>query len=54
MGSFPMILGNFNYVFQICSYCQFLCVNTLSISSPLTAALHVVDLILHFLLLHCG
>ena len=27
---------------------------TLSIFSPMTAALHVVDLILNFLFLHCG
>ena len=29
-------------------------VDTLSIYSPLTTALHVVDLILKFLFLHCG
>ena len=39
---------------QICSYCDFLYVDTLSFFSPWTAALHVVDGILNFLFLHCG
>ena len=38
----------------ICSLSEFLCINTLSISSPLTAALHVVDLILNFILCTVG
>ena len=55
MGSFPMIVGYFLTIFsEICSYCEFLNVDTLSIFSPLTATLHVVDLILNFLFLHCG
>ena len=55
MGSFPLIVGYFlTIVSQICCYSDFYCVDTLSIFSPLTAALHVVDLILNFLLLHCG
>ena len=41
-------------VLNLLSVLIFFRVNTLSIFSPLTAALHVVDLILHFLLLHCG
>ena len=46
MGSFPIIFSK-SVVFV-----KFLCVNTLSIFSPLTAPLHVVDLILNFILLH--
>ena len=38
----------------MCSYFEFLYVDTLSIFSPLTAASHVVVSILNFLLLHCG
>ena len=38
----------------MCSCCEFLNVNTLSIFSPMSAALHGVDLILNFLFLHCG
>ena len=50
-----MIVGYFVTIFSEDSYyCEFLCVDTLSLFSPLTAALHVVDLILNFLLLHCG
>ena len=45
MGIFPIILSKF---------VNFPCVNTLPIFSPSTAALHVVDLILNFILLHCG
>ena len=48
MGSFPIIFSK-SVVFV-----KFLCVNTLSIFSPLTAALHVVDFILNFILLHYG
>ena len=54
MGGFPMIVGYFlTIVLSICSYCEFHRVDTLSISSPLTAVLHAVDLILNFLFLHC-
>ena len=45
MGSFPMIVRYFLTIFS----CEFLYVDTLSIFSALTAALHVVDLILNFL-----
>ena len=38
----------------MCGYCDFLNLDTLSIFSPMTAALHVVDVILNFLFLHCG
>ena len=48
VGSFPMVSSK-SVVFV-----KFLCVNTLSIFSRLSAALHVVDLILIFILLHCG
>ena len=48
MGSFAIIVSN-SVVFLKVS-----CVNTLSIFSPSTAALHVVDFILKFILLHCG
>ena len=48
MGTFPIIFSK-SVVFV-----KFLCVNTLSIVSPFTAAVHVVDLILNFILLHCG
>ena len=55
MGSFPMIVGCVQTIFsQMCSYCEVFCVDTLSIFSSLTAALHVADLILNFHLLHCG
>ena len=55
MGSFPLIVRDFlTIVSQICSSCEFYCVDTLSMFSPLTAALHVVHWILNFLLLHCG
>ena len=48
VGSFPIIFSK-SVVFA-----KFLCVDTLSIFSPLTAALHVLVLILNFILLHCG
>ena len=48
MGSFAIIVSN-SVVFV-----KVLCVNTLSIFSPSTAALNVVDLILKFILLHCA
>ena len=55
MGSFPMIVGYFLTIFSsICSFWEFLDLHTLSIFSPMTAALHVVDLILNVLFLHCG
>ena len=43
-----------NYLSYICSCCEFLNVDTLSIFPSMTAALHAVDLILNFLFLHCG
>ena len=43
-----------NYLFSICGLCKFLCLYTLSIFSPLTAALHVLDLILKFILCTVG
>ena len=48
MGGYPIIVS------KPVVFVKLLCVNTLSIFSPLTAALHVVDLILNFILLHCG
>ena len=48
MGSFPIIFSK-SVVFV-----KLLCVNTPSVFSPLTAALHAVDLMVYFLLLHCG
>ena len=48
MGNFPIIVPNSVVVVK------FLCVNTLSIFSPSTAALHFADLILNFIILHCG
>ena len=48
VGSFPIIPST-SVVFL-----KVLCINTLSIFSSLTAALHVVNLILHFILLHSG
>ena len=42
-----------NYPFKIGGLCEFLCVTTLSILSPLTAALDVVYLTLNFIFLHC-
>ena len=54
MGSFTMIVGDLLTIFSyICSCCEFLNVDTLSIFSPMTAALHNVALILNFLFLHC-
>ena len=47
MGRFPIIFSESEV------FLKFLCVNTLPILSPLTTALHVMDLILNFLLLHC-
>ena len=43
-----------NSPFTICSLPEFLCVDTLSTSSLLTAALHVEDLILNFILCAVG
>ena len=35
-------------------FVKFLCVNKLPVVSPLTGALHVMDLILNLIILHCG
>ena len=48
MDRFPIIFSK-SVVFE-----KLLCVNTLCMFSPLTAALDVVDFILNFILLHCG
>ena len=48
VASFPIIISKSSV------FVKLLCVNTLPIFSPLTAALHVVDLILNFIRLHCG
>ena len=48
LGSFPIIVSKSVFLVKFAS------VNTLSIVSPLTAALHVVDFILHFIPLHSG
>ena len=46
-------VGSFEIIFsKLVVFVKFLCVNTLSILSSLTAALHVVGLILNFPLLH--
>ena len=58
MGSFPMLVGYFLDFFPksvvIVSCFMEIHSLTLSIFSPLTAALHVVDFILNFFFLHCG
>ena len=54
VGSFPMIVRYLLTIFAyICSYCELLNVDTLSIVFPMTATLHVVDLILNFVFFHC-
>ena len=48
-------LGSFSILFpERVVFVKFLCLNTLSIFSPLNAALHVVDRILSFILLRRG
>ena len=55
VGSFPMNVGYFLTIISlICSYSELPNVDTLSILSAMTAALHVVDLIRNFRFLHCG
>ena len=46
--------SNYPFKLHIYSVCEFFCVNTLSISSPLAAALHVVDSVLKIILCTVG
>ena len=53
------VFTGFYDIFQLsflkhCNYCEFLNVDTMSIFSAMTAALHFATLILNFLFLHCG